>query len=405
MRVFYLDPGLHDSVGHHANYCLYIAGELRKRGIETRVFGHEGLPPALQSECAAAPHFRVYTYTNNDDDPYCPWLTGFRTLSRRTLEDLARLPEVEPSDLVFATSVRPVQVAALVEWRRGLMHRGGLPPTIVLEGFNTGLFLRRTPDGIRVSVPDPRIDPRAALFRYVAEGLPREPGSRFHFVAFVPSVAKLFSSLLDYPVQTLPLPYGAVSSLRNRAGARPVQVSILGHQKVAKGYERLPDIVRELLRARGDVRLFVQSIVPSESPETQQALRDIAARTDRMVLEETPANGRRWAQLLEMSDLVLCPHRPDFYTAFSAVLAEALANGLPAVVPAGSPLEDMIRECGGSGATFEAFEPGSIAAATGRVLDRFEDFATLAHAAALRWSETRGPARLVDALLSLAARA
>ncbi len=404
MRVFYLDPGLHDSVGHHANYCLYMAGELRKRNIETLVFGHEDLPPALQSECGAVPHFRVYTYTNNDDDPYCPWLTGFRTLSRRTREDLARLPDIDHSDLVFATSVRPVQLAALLEWRRGLIRRGQQPPAIVLESFNTGLSLRHTSDDIRVSVPDPRIDPRAMLFRYIAEELPREPGSRFHFVTFWPSVTRLFGSLLDYPVQTLPLPYGAIAPLRNRAGARPIQVSILGHQKVAKGYERIPDIARELLGTRSDIRLFIQSILPSESPETQRALRTIAASTDRMVLEETPADGRRWTQLVEMTDLMLCPHRPDFYTAFSSVLAEALANGLPAVVPAGSPLEAMIRECGGCGATFEALEPGPIATATSRVLDRFDDCASLAHAAALRWPQTHGPARLVDALLSLAGR-
>ena len=55
MRVFYIDPGLHDVVGHHANYCRYIVGEFRGRGAETLVFGHRELPPALQSELGAAP--------------------------------------------------------------------------------------------------------------------------------------------------------------------------------------------------------------------------------------------------------------------------------------------------------------------------------------------------------------
>jgi glycosyltransferase involved in cell wall biosynthesis len=401
MRVFYLDPGLHDSVGHHANYCRYIAGELRRRGIETLAFAHEELPPALQAECGAVPLFRVYTYTNNDDDPYCPWLTGFRTLSRRTREDLARITPIQPSDLIFATSVRPVQLAAILEWRRRLIMRGR-PPAIVVESVNTGLVLRHTSDGILTSVPDPRIDPRAALFRYLANELPREPGARFHFITFAATPTQLFRRLLEYPVRTLPLPYGAIDPLRNRAGAWPIQVAILGHQQLAKGYDRLPDIVRELLHTRADIRLFVQSIVPSESSETQQMLRDIAAHSDRMVLEEIPADGKRWPQLLEMADLVLCPHRADFYTAFSSVLAETIANGIPAVVPAGSPLETMLQDCGGPGASFEQFDPVTIVAATARVLDRFAHYANLAHAAALRWPETRGPARLVDELLALA---
>src|SRR5262249_46477558 len=84
MGVFYLDPALHDDVGHHANYCRYIVGELRGRGVETLVFGHEDLPARLQAELGSAAHFRVYTYTDNDDDPLCAWLTGFDTLTRTT---------------------------------------------------------------------------------------------------------------------------------------------------------------------------------------------------------------------------------------------------------------------------------------------------------------------------------
>ncbi|HXP76990.1 MAG TPA: glycosyltransferase family 1 protein [Stellaceae bacterium] len=403
MRAFYLDPGLHDDVGHHANYCRYIVDEFRSRGVETLVFGHHELPPALQSELGAAPHFRVYTYTNNDDDPFCPWLTGFDTLTRRTCEDLSRLPAIESADIVVMTSVRPVQLAALIEWRRALPP--DRRPTIVVESVSTGLEVRLTSDSYRVSVPDPRIDPRAVLFRYVALRLPREPGARFHFAAFAPMPAQLFMSLLAFPVQMLPLPYRAVAPLRSRAGARPVHVSILGHQRLAKGYERLPDIVRELLRSRGDIRLLVQSVAPSDSPQTQLALRDIAANNDRMMLEEMPAGGSRWPQLLEMTDLVLCPHRAEFYVAgFSSVLAETLANGIPAVVPGGSPLATLLEECGGPGTSFEQFEPAAIVAATSRALDRFDHFAALAHAAALRWPETRGSARLVDELMSLATR-
>jgi len=43
-----------------------------------------------------------------------------------------------------------------------------------------------------------------------------------------------------------------------------------------------------------------------------------------------------------------------------------------------------------------------IVEATGRALDGFDRYATLAYEGALRWPETRGPARLVDALLKLA---
>ena len=103
-----------------------------------------------------------------------------------------------------------------------------------------------------------------------------------------------------------------------------------------------------------------------------------------------------------MSDLILCPHRPEFYVAgFSVVAAEALANAIPIVVPAGTPLEDLLVEYGGPGTAFDRFEPASIADALVRSLNQFDRVATLAHAAALRWPEKHGPARTVDELMHL----
>jgi glycosyltransferase involved in cell wall biosynthesis len=402
MRVLYLDPGLHDDVGHHANYCRYIVGELRGRGVETLVFGHEELPARLQAELGAAAHFRVYTYTDNDDDPFCAWLTGFDTHRRTMIEDLSRLPPVAPGDLVFMNSVRPIQVAALVEWRSAMPT--DRRPTIVVDAIGSGLDISRISGGLKVLARDPRTDPRSALFRYVAKRLPREEGARFHFGTFGPVSTEVFRLLLDFPVRTLPSPFRAVAPLRNRAGARPVTISILGHQRLLKGYDLLPDIARELLRARPDIRLFVQNVASPEGAATQQTLREMAQSTERLAVEETPAGKARWAQLLEMADLVVCPYRPQFYIAgFSAVLNEAVANGLPVVVPAGTTLETLVRDCGGPGTVFERFDPASIVAATSQLLDRFDHFATIAYTAALRWPETRGPARLVDELLSLVA--
>jgi glycosyltransferase involved in cell wall biosynthesis len=402
MRFFYLDPGLKNDVGHHANYCRYIVSELRARGVQTLVFSHLRVDPALRSELGAIPHFRVYTYDHSDGDPVCGWLTGFENFARLTCEDLCRLPAAEPSDIVYMSSAWPVQLMALAEWGGALSP--DRQPTIVAESSETGLAVEDTSDGLQASVPDPRSDPRATLFRYVAKRLPRQEGARFHFITFDQIPSQLFSMLLQYPVRTLPLPYRSVIPLRSRAGARPVVVAILGHQRLEKGYDRLPKIAKELLRTRPDICLLVQHVRPDGPPETKQNLRDMAANNDRLVLEEKPAGRAGWPQLLERSDLILCPHRPQFCIAsFSSVAAEALANGIPLVVPAGTPLATLLAECGGPGTTFDQFEPASITAATSEALDDFDHFAMLAHAAALQWPETRGPARMVDDLISLIA--
>jgi glycosyltransferase involved in cell wall biosynthesis len=133
-------------------------------------------------------------------------------------------------------------------------------------------------------------------------------------------------------------------------------------------------------------------------------VRTAAKESDRVTLDETPAGKTGWPRLLELSDLILCPHRPQFYVAgFSSVTAEGLANGIPLVVPAGTPLETLLAEFGGAGTSFDRFDPVAIADATSRALDDFDRYAGLAQAAALRWPERHGPARMVDALLAMVA--
>jgi glycosyltransferase involved in cell wall biosynthesis len=402
MRVVYLDPGLRTDVGHHANYCRYIVGELRARGIETPVFAHRNVEPALQAEFAAMPHFRVDTYAESDGDPICGWLSGFDAFARTTYQDLTALPTMAKSDVVLATSVRPVQMSALVEWRRSVPPER--QPTVVMESVGTGLRVERTAEGLATAAPDPRSDPRATLFRFVAKRMPPQAEGRFHVVTFGARPSELFGKLLERPVRTLPLPYGRVTPLRNRAGARPVTVAILGHQKYQKGYDRLPEIVVELLKTRGDFRLLIQHVDTRGPPELQQAMRTVAKESGRVTLDETPAGRTGWPRLLELSDLILCPHRPQFYIAgFSTVAAEGLANGIPLVVPAGTPLETLLAEFGGAGTSFDRFDPVAIADATSRALDDFDRYAGLAQAAALRWPERHGPARMVDALLAMVA--
>jgi hypothetical protein len=303
-------------------------------------------------------------------------------------------------DIVFATSAGPVQLAALTKWRHSLSPEH--LPTVVVESVVTGLAVQKGLDRLHISMPDPRADPTAALFHYVGRRLPRGQRARFHFITFAPIATELFKMILQYPARTFPAPYRAVGPLRNRAGARPIRVSILGHQRLEKGYDRLPEIIRAVLRLKYDIRVLVQCVDPRGPSEIRRALRAIADCCDRVILEETPAGEARWAQLLEMSDLILCPHRAEYYVAgFSAVVAEALANGIPLVVPAGTAMEVLLTAHGRPGDTFERFEPATIAEATGRVIDRFDHFAGVAHRVALRWPKTSGPVRLVEELVSL----
>lgn len=403
MRFLYLDPGLRDNVGHHANYCRYITRELRERGIEPLIFAHQRVEEALRSELGAIPYFRVSTYKQGADRGPFGWLSTFNRHSRRTLEDLSRLPDLVPSDIVYVSSALPAQLMAVVEWQAGRPE--DRRPAVVVEIFESGLVVGRSETGLEVDTPDPRPGLRSELFRYAARRLAQTATEHLRFITFDETTSNLLSSLLGSAVQTLALPYRAVTALRNRAGARPITVAILGHQRANKGYHDLPEIVAALLRSRSDIRLLVQNVNPVGKPETRQALRDLADGNERLILEERPAGKVLWPQLLERSDLILLPYPPQPYVAtFSSMAAEALANGIPLVVPAGTTMEGLLREYDGPGVAFDRYEVASVVAATERALDDFDRYATLAQRAALRWPQTRGPARMVDGLLSLVDR-
>jgi hypothetical protein len=411
MRVFYLDAGLTGNVGHHANHCRYIVDELRARAIDVQVFAFAGIESTLRTELAAIPHFRSYTYWEKDFDPICGWLSDFQTAVAVFREDLSHLPEPACGDLIYLSAVSPAQLLAVTDWYDSM--RTDRRPAVVLELITSDLELALGEQGLEVTIPDPRKKSRPTLFRFAAKRLRGHDRSRFHLVTYTRTYADLFGMLLETDVQTVPFPYRAVTQLRNRAAAHPITVSVLGHQRLEKGYAALPEILSLLLRSRWqpDVRILVQAVSirdPSDaqsdsgSPETDAALCALAASDDRLSVDQRSAGKRRWPELLRRSDLVLCANgSPDSLAAVSAVAAEAMANGIPIVAPDKTEIAKLLAECGGGGTFFNGFEPGTIVRATRHALDNFNHYATLAYQGALLWREAHGPTRLVEALLKM----
>src|SRR5579872_6734832 len=155
MRLFYLDPGLHSRSGHHAVHCRLIVGEFRARGIETRVFGHVDVEARVTAELGAQPHFRHSTYVLSDGDPLCGWLSGFDRFARTTLEDLVRLGEIAPTDLVYLSSARAIELAAITGWMA--QRTADAMPTVVVDFcVPPGIELERAGNTVKIAMPDPR---------------------------------------------------------------------------------------------------------------------------------------------------------------------------------------------------------------------------------------------------------
>lgn len=402
MRFVYIDTGLASNVGHHANSCRHITGELRRRGIHTEIYAHSAIVPELKQELNAIAHFKHDTYTTRYPessgywDPVCGWLRDFDKIWQSNRDDLRKIAVDGESTLVYMSSVWPAQFMAAIQWLRSFSV--AQRPTVVTEfGTSPGLQLR---DG-QFHAPLPHEDSRPFLYRYSVLGLRPEEHRFIKPVTFDANSAAVYQFFLNMPFTALPLPFEATTTRRNRSGARPITVSFLGHQRGEKGYHLLPALLPMLLDQRPDIRVLVHNGHPGHMPAEHEAMRRIAAGEPRIEMNELPADAELWRKLLEQSDLIVCPYDPAaFLAGYSAVATEAIANGIPFVASAVTTLETLLRQFGSPGCVFERWTAASVCSAVVRAIDNFDNIAGIAHQASAKWARERGPAQLVDALLA-----
>lgn len=400
MSLVYADPALYNNLGHHANSCRHIVAEARSRGVECAVLGYVGIEPSLQAELFAHPWFRCNTYGTYDRDSICGWLSNFEIIAQTTADDMARLGGLGRDDIVYVNSAQPPLFMAMVRWAKSLPEDDR--PTVIMEfGTDPGLIATGTENGLVFSAHDPRQDSRATLLRYTSRQLVEADRRWLRLATFDAQASGIFEMLLDFPVGTLPLPQRAVTSCRDRSGKRPITIAVLGHQRLEKGYDLVPELARRLLDRGGDIELLIHNGWPEGLVEQQNELRALAAADRRLTLNEETADLTRWSGLLEQSDLIVCPYnRNRFISSYSAVASEAISNAIPLVVPEGTTMHAVMREFGNPGTVFEANTIESIFDAVVAAIDDFDHLAGLAKQASAQWDLTRGTKKLVDALLA-----
>jgi glycosyltransferase involved in cell wall biosynthesis len=400
MRVFYADTGLTHDLGHHANSCRLMTAEWRARGCEVMVAAAGNVSAALQAELGANPHFRVHTYWQGDGDEFCGWLSAFFHAAGRTQEDLQTLGPFTPDDLLYLNSIQPAQLMALAGFVQ--VTPAHARPRIVAElGTAPGLDFEWRDDMLHFHPKDPRYDSKGVLYRFASTHLaPNDLGDP-RLATFHATCSAVYSHLLRWPVHTLPLPHQVTEAVERTPRER-ITVGVLGHQRADKGYHLVPQITFSLLQLRPDLQVLIHNGAPGYMHMVQDVVREIAAREPRITVDERIANDALWDSLMNSCDVVLCPYDAACYTgAYSAIVGEAIARGIPLVAPAVTTLSRTMNEFGGPGETFLGFEVGPIVQATLRVLDDLPAYRAKAAGAALRWRSEMGAARTVDAILAL----
>ncbi len=399
MRFYYLDPGLKDNIGHHANTCRNVTGELRRRGIETIIAGNVDISGELKTEFGTIPLFNFFTYWSRNRDPIAGWLTVFMQGVTITTHDLTRLPQPTAGDVVYLNSTQPVQLMSLVNWLHN-MPKDRRPRVVTEFGTDAGLEVKQEGDQLTFLPMDPRLDPRSVLYRYVGENTPADVRKHLFLMTFDPMASQGYQFIIGHQIGVLPLPQAAYAPLRRKTGKRPITVAVMGHQRADKGYHFMPEIIHTLITRHHDIHVLAHNAAPDQMPDVQQSIRQLAAMSSRVIVDERPANDKLWHYLFAGTDIVLCPYQPSRYlTAYSAIVAEALANGLPVVVPGGTSLSRFLADHGGAGIAFNDYTAQSISDATSTAILSYDALADRAFAAAEAWNSRDRKALLVDRIL------
>ncbi|MBY0509489.1 MAG: hypothetical protein K2P94_04985 [Rhodospirillaceae bacterium] len=402
MRIIYADPGLAVRAGHHISVCHNLTAQFRARGIQTTVLGASNIANDIRAECGAEPFFSASPYFVTDGDPICGWLTSFFRAADLSCADFGRIPNIGDNDILYLASSHPAHLFGLAQWMAATQERDR-PMAVADLIFHPGMNLRIENKTEVWSSVDPRQDARAAFYRYAGLFINSHSLQKIRFMTSHASFARVYAELLKRKVGLASMPFTARGALRNRAGQKPITIAVLGQQTETKGYRLMPEVFAQLLQARNDIRLLVHNSEPRTLPEVQHLMRRMAAVDPRIILNEKALDDTGYKALLDSVDLALCPYDPTFYRASkSGVVAECIANGIPAIVPADTVLAAQTRQYGSIAATFTQFTAPSILEATLHALDNFDACATAAYTGAEKWAENEGAGQHVETLLRIA---
>jgi glycosyltransferase involved in cell wall biosynthesis len=347
-RLLIVEESLVDHHGHWFSYARRVAEHNQAEGVSVEVAAHARVSPDLEWSVKVHPLFAASYWDGSYPARRKPrrQLRMVRRANWRAYRELAgHFARHERYDLVFAPSVI---VHQLIAWFALLWRFGGAKIGCAV------LLIRMGPSEPHGIPGEPISDWNARfLGRWLRRFRPLVKRGRVRFATDSEALAREYRELCGLELAVLPsAQYTAPRPAPDppRADA-PLRFTSLGPAQFIKGTDVLLEAIR-LLRA-DPPRRAMEFVI--HWPLPQAVARD---RTPLSPDEELAASGwveyvRRslsaddYDELLRSSDCTVLPYRVDPYRMrTSGVLVEAATAGIPAIVTAGTTLEEGLRAYG-----------------------------------------------------------
>jgi glycosyltransferase involved in cell wall biosynthesis len=406
-RLFIADPGLTGLLGHHLGYSQSVAEAALRVGIAPVVLAGEGFAGliaggAIPSRATFRARYRntggggaarrlLFAAASHLPNALAGVVAPPLRLLRQRLAgqiasdtfaaELATVLTAEAADASDAVVLHTVSAANLF----GMLEVPA--PEMVGEIW---LVLRRAPE--EMDLDDAAPQPILQLLVRLASRF----GERLVLFADTEPLAAIFHTATGLPVAPVPLPI-VIPDVPARPGRVRPNVVFAGGARGEKGYRYLPAAIAA---CRDRARFTVQAgtIGPNDDPLVQRAHRALQrmAGPD-LILIEGGLDPEAYLALLADADLLFLPYDAAAYgPRSSGILGEALALGIPAVVPSGCWMADAAGE--DRAVLIRPDRPP--AAALDAALQRLPALTEAAQAGAPAWRARHNPNSLLGAFLA-----
>ncbi len=387
MTLFIFDPSLRNTRGHFYNLDSAVVAAGKAAGHRVRVLGSR-YPTDPQG------------ITPLDPEPFFFWPPGHPAFSAWTHErDAFRLhlmtlrpEEFSDKDVLFFHSLNFACLLGVADWLEGWVDRPCLNVTFFFS-FDDYLDAET---GRLNHVSNLYRDwfSRMARLPDKVVGLTEAAFMRRYLRQLSGDCVPIFHSPHVKPLDIL-LRLRAQAITQQQEARDAVRIGYLGHTKAIKGALLIGNVVEAVTGASVvPVRFCVQN---SGVPETEE-WRPFLRLRDHPAVEWIEGNMalEDYYRCLARCDLILLPYSKRYATHSSAILIEAIAAGIPTVVPSYSSLHEELEALGVPIVSFDTFEAGAIAKATLDAIQHLGDLNQACAAAAVRWNEENRIERLFE---------
>ncbi len=397
MRLFIIENGLKDTVGHHYHEAIALQQEARRRGLETRFYVHRKAIKEVVAALDARPVFPFRPYAIQSKDPLCGPLEDLFHIGDRFAAACSALVEdgLTRDDIVYVATSMQNEVYGCARWLKAFPK--DKTPFIVMN-FKVENYLDENTQ---------KLNMKAALYRFAAKALAaRVPDERVFFTTGSNAFSERLGQIMLRPVFTYPMPMsydlagGEAKAARAVDPDRPVVVSIVGGSREEKGWLLIPEIVRLCTEANPGLSFFIQVTPENMARAWKGSYKKMRAMAN-VEFHIGPVRETEYMEYLQQSDIVLLPYDYRVYSGrTSGIFAESVAFGKVTVVPRGTWMAEQLRGNRGAGTVFEHYSPESIASAVGEATARIDVLRAKAEQCADAWRREQNLGAFLDRMLS-----